>query len=318
VDKTFDRLNSVITQYINTTLIGKDIYNLDPYSLFRSIYKWDGLIDLGTAGFMLLKKIDDIFTSLYEHYSYENDEGVQDIKKDIKNLEKKLNTNKTGIIAQIWDNLNIITPGFTGSPLHTPLWTFDSALPGINKPLSEITAKSLFKEWLYASYMLIHEQNILQKAKKYLENKYSDKPITLSKEYLECYLKWRARQLYFRDDRVEQDFSVDIVLYREICEDLLYVQLNILLAIRVCNYLNNTYKDNVDSDLAKLIIDMSDILNTHISTYAEAYSCLQEIRLYRFNKYSDWQLGLYYKEVIYSFLEEKKDNIADIEKCLLK
>jgi len=34
VDKTFDRLNSVITQYINTTLIGKDIYNLDPYSLF--------------------------------------------------------------------------------------------------------------------------------------------------------------------------------------------------------------------------------------------------------------------------------------------
>jgi hypothetical protein len=111
------------------------------------------------------------------------------------------------------------------------------------------------------------------------------------------------RQLDFTDFKsmVENkefiiDFTIDRDnLYREVCEDYLYVLLNILLANSILNSLDlklSINNENLFFDLLKSIIKL------HYTEFKEAYICLNELRIYSSNyTLSVDQLNSIYKEV---------------------
>ena len=72
---------------------------------------------------------------------------------------------------------------------------------------------------------------------------------------------------------------------REVSEDLLYVQLNLLLAIRMSTELYNKYiQSNKEFELVTFTLDTQEIIDNHISDHSEDYLCLQDIREYQINK----------------------------------
>jgi hypothetical protein len=79
-------------------------------------------------------------------------------------------------------------------------------------------------------------------------------------------------------------------MFREICEDLLYVQLNLILAVNIISYLHEN-KDNLNKNIYSYI---NNIFIDNIKKYCLAYSCLQELRVYRINKYNVKHLNLLY------------------------
>lgn len=164
---------------------------------------------------------------------------------------------------------------------------------------SDSLSSSVYNQWKVASYYLIWEYNILKKALYYMDNVNSN----LSDEYKEAYLYWMNRQLDFTDFKsmVENkefiiDFTIDRDnLYREVCEDYLYVLLNILLANSILNSLDlklSINNENLFFDLLKSIIKL------HYTEFKEAYICLNELRIYSSNyTLSVDQLNSIYKEV---------------------
>lgn len=144
------------------------------------------------------------------------------------------------------------------------------------------------------SYLLIGELNILNKANKYLDNKYSMNSIKLDISYEECYRNWQLRQynIYpFNEEQLSEffvpDFSSDAVMSREISEDLLYVQLNLLLAILICSKLNSDYINSSNEfNLAVFTKYIQGLISKHLLDHNEAYLCLQDLRVDSINKYN--------------------------------
>lgn len=76
-----------------------------------------------------------------------------------------------------------------------------------------------------------------------------------------------------------KNFDSDKVMLREIYEDILYVQLNLLLAIKIATYLDNSYiKDKRDFNLISLTKDIIKLIDAHKKYYSNAYQCLQNLR----------------------------------------
>jgi hypothetical protein len=91
-------------------------------------------------------------------------------------------------------------------------------------------------------------------------------------------------------------------MFREICEDLLYVQLNLILAVNIISYLHEN-KDNLNNNIYS---DINNIFIDHIKKYCLAYSCLQELRVYIINKYNVKHLNLLYDKYFKQNIEDKK------------
>jgi hypothetical protein len=146
-------------------------------------------------------------------------------------------------------NINIITPGFTGNPFDTPLWTFTDICGIFDSTSVSLTPLNLKINWLISSVLLIEEYNILIKAIPHIENVNNRGYISLSG--LKASTIWRYRQhlLFYpfeHQDIIDSlviDINNDEVYYRELLEDFLYVCLNLLLAKTVIDYLNNEYID---------------------------------------------------------------------------
>lgn len=140
--------------------------------------------------------------------------------------------------------------------------------------------------------MLIIEYNFLKKALIYMNNKESK---VLPSEYKKCYDIWQIRQFFIHnltsptfsklkkgDTNLGCDYIPSFILkgtfmYREICEDFLYVTLNILLAknilrdTKINKYINNEELFN---------INLKSILNKHHKKYKIEYDCLSKVREY--------------------------------------
>lgn len=140
--------------------------------------------------------------------------------------------------------------------------------------------------------MLIIEHNFLIKAYIYMNNTESN---VLPAEYKKCYDFWKTRQIRMYDYNTSifsnlkkgkinlgsgyvPTFWLDgTFMYREICEDFLYVTLNILLAKSI---LTDT-KFNKSINKEELFnINLKAILNKHHAKYKIEYGCLYMLREY--------------------------------------
>ena len=338
---------------MGTTLKGsKD--NIDPFSLFKLFYKLDeGKEDLEVStlegfleGFFAMHELKDVMNFLIKldlddtlKYSYLGDkhyygyplytekEAVNDFNNMIIDGNKKVISGKNEQLLNLMiKHANIITPGFTGSPFDTPLSTM--GLYYNNTQIADnfefMSRDDLFIQWMMSSYMLIVEINVLNKAKIYLDNKFSANPLKLSPEFELAYRCWQIRQYEispFKKENLSKyyitDYTSDIVMSREVSEDLLYVQLNLLLAIRMSTQLYNKYiQSNKEFELITFIIDTQEIIDNHISDHSEDYLCLQDIREYQINKLNKELIEFWYDRFLKDDIEYKELKISLLKTLL--
>lgn len=185
-----------------------------------------------------------------------------------------------------------ITPLF-GTGFHGEIETNTDSLPS-----------SVFNQWEVASHYLIFEYNLLKKALYYMNNI----NLNLSEEYMEAYFYWMNRQLGFIDFQKEvesKSFIIDFTigrdnLYREVCEDYLYVLLNILLANSIINNLDlklSIKNENLFFDILKSIIEL------HYTEFKKEYICLNELRIYS----SNYCLSVNQLNSIHKEMKKKKE-----------
>lgn len=149
-------------------------------------------------------------------------------------------------------------------------------------------AKAIYTDWFIASFLLLKEFNIWNKAKYYLENKNTE---FSSIEFKQAYYYIILRQFRFnstickleeKDAYIRDFFFVYDIIYRELCEDILYILLNLLLADKIIG--NKALEISLDnhnkfSDILKIIIE------DHYSRNREGYECLKNLRWYTCNNY---------------------------------
>ena len=111
------------------------------------------------------------------------------------------------------------------------------------------------------------------------------------------------------------DYSSDDVMSSEVLEDIFYVQLNLLLANRICIHLmNNNYINSENKcDSVAFIKDIQNCINMHISEYSDSYSLLQDIREYKIKK-----LDIKSAEFIYNNIIKDEINIKNYKMSLIK
>lgn len=174
--------------------------------------------------------------------------------------------------------------------------------------------------------MLITELNILNKAKIYIDNEYSLNPVKLTEDFERAYRLWQFRQYEinpFIDKNLGKhytlDYSYDKDMYREISEDLLYVQLNLLLAIKISTYLNNNYINSENTfDLVIFIVNIQELIDEHLKEHDKAYSCLQCLRELNVKKFNTEHLEYYILNTLKGDVEYKKANLSKIINILDK
>jgi hypothetical protein len=160
-------------------------------------------------------------------------------------------------------------------------------------------------------YIYTWEFNILVKAKFFLEN---PNPllenITLDERYKEAYDFWQKRQLNtyisFIDSRFNlkskgwyiPDFTVDQNMYAEICQDLIWIELQLLFCTSVLEHLinNNIKLNSIENSEFKLIL--KSITNSDLKLYREGYQCSFNLACLKVNEFSKQQIDNFYK--IYS------------------
>jgi NADH-ubiquinone oxidoreductase chain 3 len=302
---------------------------IDPYSLFYTIHKWDGESSLYKEFpmlYVILETTSGIFderANIYELMQKSLD--VLDIHVWIKEHNKLvIPVIKSITKTKVLENLNLITPGFTGNPFSTPLST---VFPNSewDKGPADIIPGIFYQGWIMSSYYMIYEYNILTKAKVYLENKCLSNPKELSLDYFDAFVHWQLRQFEissFQPINIEKtfyikDYTIDSVMYREICEDLLYVQLNLILAINMSLYLNKYKEDLNESNKPEFITDIMDILSKHITKHQAGYNSLQLIRENSINKLGQAELKSV-NSTIEKDLNIKNLRISELRKLLTK
>jgi hypothetical protein len=102
--------------------------------------------------------------------------------------------------------------------------------------------------------------------------------------------------LMFKLDAYIVDFNVDKDnMYREICEDFLYVLLNILLGKSILQDFN--LKINLKND-KEFDFNLKSIVSNHYDINQEGYKSLKELRIYKSNHlYSIKQLEKFFNKV---------------------
>lgn len=103
---------------------------------------------------------------------------------------------------------------------------------------------------------------------------------------------------------------------REISEDLLYVQLNLLLAILINTYIYNKYIES-ESDkfnIATFTLEIEELINKHIKEHYEGYLCLQDLREYYINHLNDEDIKYLYDNYLRNDIENKEFKASITEK----
>ncbi len=297
-----EKLASILNKYI---LENSNIYE---YAiLHKNINKFKNL-DFKDLDSLIVKDFPEIyefnqvlkdhFWSSYKFNLITDDEIVLDdisyLKSELSNLI--FNHNKNLLIPSPKDFLEEKNKIVDWYSYNTPIMNNPIITPMTGTGLGQDQAVALIKyrEWIIASTYLLNEYNIWKKAMYYAsaENKKTE---FSSIEFKQAYYYIIYRQFIFNNfsaGRVSfgyknshvSDFTLNDVIYRVLCEDLLYILLNLLLANKIIGnigLLNSLDNDNKFFDILK------DIIKDH---YADAenkdgYSCLKSLRWYIVNNY---------------------------------
>uniref|UniRef100_UPI0030E3CE27 hypothetical protein n=1 Tax=Dematophora necatrix TaxID=2751867 RepID=UPI0030E3CE27 len=146
----------------------------------------------------------------------------------------------------------------------------------------------LYEDWIVTSTYLLSEYNIWKKALYYLENK---NPDSISIEFKQAYNYFILRQFKMRQININPfdekkryilDFTLKDVIYRELCEDILYILLNLLLANKI---IGNIALENSLNNKNNFLDILKDVIKDHYDENKEGYSCLKDLRWYNLNNY---------------------------------
>ena len=161
------------------------------------------------------------------------------------------------------------------------------------------------EEWMASSYFLTWEFVILCLAKNYYENKISLKPSDISSVHKEAFEIWRSRQFFFfywdgekrkfkmndllKTSNYIPNYTKDDMLYQEICNDLIFVECNLLLSKDIMEYIwknkpNFTFFYDMrskDFDQKTFDKDMDLIFKEHFQKYSKGYQTYMELNLWR-------------------------------------
>lgn len=173
---------------------------------------------------------------------------------------------------------------------NTPIMSDPTITPAIGTALEEDVrnAEEIYKEWIYASYFLLYEYNIWNKAKCYSENKNSE---FSSIEYKQAYYYIILRQFIIYKISINSfdlknvyisDFKVNDIIYRELCEDLLYIILNLLLANKIIG--NEVLENSLDNN-DRFFEILKGIIKNHYDQNKDGYVCLKNLRRYYCDNY---------------------------------
>lgn len=163
-------------------------------------------------------------------------------------------------------------------------------------------AKVKYIEWIIASSYLLMEFNIWNKAKYYLENKNSE---FSSIEFKQAYNYYILRQFnihipnggfFDRNCSYIRDYYVNDVIYRELCEDILFILLNLLLADKIIG--NEALENSLDNN-DKFFEILKGIIKDHYCKNGDGYECLKNLRWYTCNNHlTTYQIEKFFKEII--------------------
>ena len=130
----------------------------------------------------------------------------------------------------------------------------------------------------------------------YLENKnkitgFSSTQFKQAYDYLivRNFFIFGVNNSYFEDkNKYIQDFTLDNVIYRELCDDFLYILLNLLLANKIIG--NIALENSLNND-NKYFYILKDIIKDDYAENKDGYSWLKSLRRYKINNYlSEYQI----------------------------
>jgi hypothetical protein len=224
------------------------------------------------------KETDTKFYSIIEY----DKKVIANNKTVILPKDNELLTEKENILTWIGYNTPTST-NFTVTPLLGTSFCED-----IDPSLLDLSPLSLYRQWMISMYYLIWEYNIVIKVKSYLEED-NDKFLN-NLEYIEAYCYWINRQTLIQGISSEDSFNKgqfivnfsldDENFYREICEDYVYITLNIILAKSILD--NSNLNSNI-TNRDKFFLILRSILTDHMNKYKDQYKCLNLLRIYRLN-----------------------------------
>lgn len=175
-----------------------------------------------------------------------------------------------------------VTPLY-GTGFYNQLLDLSSSL-WINTPIG------FYVQWLLVWYMLRVEYSDLYRAKGYLDNLNWN---NLDSSYKNSFLYWRNRQFHmhytggdhlFENKHYIVDYTYYNNIYLEICEDFLYVILNLELAIIIIDAFNKTDFSKIDSK--KFYLKVKSIVKNHYLVNKTGYNVLKDLRKYSVNHHS--------------------------------
>lgn len=174
---------------------------------------------------------------------------------------------------------------------NTPIMSDPTITPMTGTALEQNlrVAKVIYTEWIIASAYLLKEFNIWMKAEFFLENSFSDIESS-SLELEKAYYYYILRQFEINNtlgllnnkDVYIRDFYVNDIIYRELCEDILYILLNLLLADKIIG--NEALVNSLDND-NKFFEILKGIIKDHYDKNKEGYDTLKNLRVYSCNNY---------------------------------
>lgn len=223
-------------------------------------------------------------------------QGKTYLKSELSNLI--INHNKNLVIPASGDLLEEKEEVYAWYTYNTPIMDYLSITPmtGTAYEGSSSYLGTNYRSWIMASSYLLIEYNIWKKAMYYLENKnkitdFSSTQFKQAYDYLivRNFFIFGVNNSYFEDkNKYIQDFTLDNVIYRELCDDFLYILLNLLLANKIIGNIaleNSLNNDNKYFDILK------DIIKDHYAENKDGYSCLKSLRWYKINNYlSEYQI----------------------------
>ena len=188
---------------------------------------------------------------------------------------------------------------------NTPIMTNPTITPmtgtAVGQDLSN--AKVKYIEWIMASSYLLKEFNIWNKAKYYLENKNSE---FSSVEFKQAYYYYILRQfeintpsrgLFYQKCAYIRDYNVNDIIYRELCEDILFILLNLLLADKIIG--SEALENSLDNN-DKFFDNLKGIIEDHYCQNRYGYECLKNLRWYTCNNHlSTYQIENLLKKKIF-------------------
>ena len=262
-----DHLNSVLL-YLNDNL--SSIYNGGPSNGGPNgtppsmlYYDFDSLDDEDKQYCRYAKIIDKI-NNFYSKSMWELDKRYYDqvkCKNFINTYNNSLDYNKT--------NKHIII-------LNT-IVDYDLRFEHAHYLQTWMPNTDMYKLTIAMYNMLLWENDVLDKIKFLCDNK--DSPIRSDPKHVSCHNYWLNRQLPYnvlgtlRLNIPIPDFTDEATFYREVCEDLLWVKLQLLLV--------NTFIINYvpfDSKSHDIECIMRELIGSNLLKFKEGYECLSELR----------------------------------------